>query len=121
VPVAASAVNRTPTAAATATTRVAAVSSTRLGMADLGNGDLGMGISEWWGIGKVLNSSVPYRPGSRSHRHPQDCDEGRIYGACITRRTSIGCWIGTPPAPGAAEVRAAISTARRSSSTSTTR
>ena len=39
-------------------------------------------------------------------------------GAPITCRTSIGCWIGTPPGPGAADAFAAISMARASDSTS---
>src|SRR5215813_11975878 len=38
--------------------------------------------------------------------------------APITCRTSIGCWIGTPPGPGAADAFAAISIARASESTS---
>ena len=37
----------------------------------------------------------------------------------ITRRTWIGCWVATPPGPGTAESRAAISSARSSDSTST--
>ena len=40
-------------------------------------------------------------------------------GTLITWRTSIGCWIGTPPGPGAADACAAISTARSGDSTST--
>ena len=41
-----------------------------------------------------------------------------LAGAPITCRTSIGCWIGTPPGPGAADAFAAISMARASDSTS---
>src|SRR5215475_15482506 len=41
-----------------------------------------------------------------------------LAGAPITCRTSIGCWIGTPPGPGAADAFAAISIARASESTS---
>ena len=37
----------------------------------------------------------------------------------ITWRTWIGCWVGTPPVPGTAEIFAAISSARSSDSTST--
>ena len=37
----------------------------------------------------------------------------------MTWRTMIGCWMGTPPWPGTADTRAAISTARASDSTST--
>ena len=36
----------------------------------------------------------------------------------MIRRTWIGCWVGTPPGPGTAESRAAISSARSSDSTS---
>ncbi len=42
-------------------------------------------------------------------------------GALSTSRTSMGCWIGTPSGPGAAEERAAISRARSRLSTSTRR
>ncbi len=42
-------------------------------------------------------------------------------GAPITSRTSIGCLIGTPSGPGAAEILAAISIARAGDSTSTIR
>jgi hypothetical protein len=41
-----------------------------------------------------------------------------LVGAPITSRTSIGCWIGTPFGPGAADACAAISSARASESTS---
>lgn len=51
--------------------------------------------------------------GARAHRSSP--------GAPITCRTSIGCWIGTPPGPGAADACAAISMARFSDSTSTIR
>src|SRR6266516_801980 len=41
-----------------------------------------------------------------------------LLGAPITCRTSIGCWIGMPPGPGAADAFAAISMARSFDSTS---
>ena len=59
----------------------------------------------------------------RRERAQQVLVDGRVTpvtsGASITARTSMTCWIGTPPTPGEADAFAAISIARSSLSTST--
>jgi hypothetical protein len=65
--------------------------------------------------GKGLRCKLAQQALDRLRRrvaHPSAASRLRIW------RTSIGCRMGPPPAPGAAEIRAAISTARSMVSTS---
>ena len=74
------------------------------------------------GVGEVAVAPSDRAEGLRAELAQQTLDvcPGHTSGsgAPSTWRTSIGCWIGTPPGPGAAEARAAISSARSRLSTS---
>ena len=59
-------------------------------------------------------------PAAAPRRAPRSGQPSRS-GGPMTWRTSMGCRIGAPPGPGAADARAAISTARSAESTSTIR